>query len=194
MQRAPLEAPFPFPDHRGGLPPSGKHPLDNSRVNDYIVAMTGRVQKELKQRKPFQRVEDEAFVNIQRTADALLQGVVAALKPAGLSPTQYNVLRILRGAEPHGLACREIADRMITRDPDITRLLDRLEDRALVARSRDRADRRVITTRITAKGLHLLKDLDGPIAALHVAQLGHLGDEKLRSLIDLLEAARSKAR
>jgi DNA-binding MarR family transcriptional regulator len=82
---------------------------------------------------------------------------------------------------------------MITRDPDITRLLDRLEDRALVARSRDRADRRVITTRITAKGLHLLKDLDGPIAALHVAQLGHLGDEKLRSLIDLLEAARSKA-
>jgi DNA-binding MarR family transcriptional regulator len=81
---------------------------------------------------------------------------------------------------------------MITRDPDITRLLDRLEDRALVARWRDRADRRVITTRITAKGLHLLKDLDGPIAALHAAQLGHLGDQKLRSLIDLLEAARSK--
>ena len=143
-------------------------------------------------RKPSRRAEDEAFVNLQRTADALMQGVAAALKPMGLSPTQYNVLRILRGAEPNGLACREIADRMITRDPDITRLLDRLEDRALVARSRDRADRRVITSRITAKGLHLLKDLDGPIAALHVAQLGHLGDQKLRSLIDLLEAARSK--
>jgi len=150
-------------------------------------------RKETKQRKPFRRVEEEAFVNIQRTADALMQGVAATLKPMGLSPTQYNVLRILRGAEPDGLACREIAERMITRDPDITRLLDRLEDRALVARSRDRADRRVITTRIAEKGLRLLKDLDGPIAALHVAQLGHLGDQKLRFLTDLLEAARTKA-
>jgi DNA-binding MarR family transcriptional regulator len=155
--------------------------------------MSGRAQKVIKQRKPSRRVEEGAFVNIQRTADALMQGVAATLKPMGLSPTQYNVLRILRGAEPDGLACREIADRMITRDPDVTRLLDRLEDRALVARARDRADRRVITTRITTKGLHLLRDLDGPIAALHVAQLGHLGDQKLRSLIALLEAARSKA-
>lgn len=155
--------------------------------------MAGQVQKEIKQRKAFRRVEDEAFVNIQRTADVLMQGVAAALKPKGLSPTQYNVLRILRGAEPDGLACREIAERMITRDPDITRLLDRLEDRALVARSRDREDRRVITTRITEKGLRLLRELDRPIAALHADQLGHLGEEKLRSLIDLLEAARAKA-
>ncbi len=132
-------------------------------------------------------------MNIQRTADALMQGVTAMLKPMGLSPTQYNVLRILRGAEPDGLACREIADRMITRDPDITRLLDRLEDRGLVARSRDRKDRRVITARITEKGLRLLDKLDGPVAAVHVDQLGHLGDEKLRSLIELLEAARTKA-
>ncbi len=155
--------------------------------------MMGRAQKEIKPRKPFRRVEDEAFVTIQRTADALMQGVAAALKPKGLSPTQYNVLRILRGAEPDGLACREIADRMITRDPDITRLLDRLEDRGLVTRSRDRADRRVITTRITERGLHLLKELGGPIAALHADQLGHLGDGKLRALIDLLETARAKA-
>jgi DNA-binding MarR family transcriptional regulator len=154
--------------------------------------MTGRVQKEIKQRKPFRRVEDEAFVNIQRTADALMQGVAATLKPMGLSPAQYNVLRILRGAESDGLACREIADRMITRDPDITRLLDRLEDRGLVARSRDREDRRVIITRITEKGLRLLKELDGPIEELHMHQLGHLGNEKLWSLIDLLEAARTK--
>lgn len=155
--------------------------------------MSGQGQKETKQRKAFRRVEDEAFVNIQRTADTLMQGVAAALKPRGLSPTQYNVLRILRGAEPEGLACREIADRMITRDPDITRLLDRLEDRGLVARSRDREDRRVITTRITEKGMRLLEELDRPIAALHADQLGHLGDEKLRSLIDLLEAARARA-
>jgi len=155
--------------------------------------MTGRVQREIKPRKPFHRVEDEAFVNIQRTADALMQGVASALKPMGLSPTQYNVLRILSGAEPDGLACREIADRMITRDPDITRLLDRLEDRGLVARSRDREDRRVITTRISDKGLRLLKDLDGPIEGLHLEQMGHLGGRKLRSLISLLEAARTKA-
>jgi len=155
--------------------------------------MTARVQREIKQRKPFHRVVDEAFVNIQRTADALMQGVATALKPMGLSPTQYNVLRILRGAEPDGLACRKIADRMITRDPDITRLLDRLEDRGLVARSRDREDRRVITTRISDKGLRLLKDLDGPIEALHLKQMGHLEGRKLRSLISLLETARTKA-
>jgi DNA-binding MarR family transcriptional regulator len=156
--------------------------------------MPGPIHKEIKQRKPFQRIEDEAFVNLQRTADALLQGVAAALKPVGLSPAQYNVLRILRGAGPDGLACREIAERMITRDPDITRLLDRLEERGLVTRNRDRADRRVITTRITEKGLRILKDLEGPIEQLHVEQLGHLGDQRLRSLIDLLEMARAKAR
>ncbi len=156
--------------------------------------MTGRIRKEIKQRKPFRRIEDEAFVTLQRTADALMQGVAAALKPVGLSPAQYNVLRILRGAGPGGLACREIGERMITRDPDITRLLDRLEDRGLVNRNRDRADRRVITTRITEKGLRILKDLEGPIRQLHVEQLGHLGDQRLRSLIDLLEVARAKAR
>jgi DNA-binding MarR family transcriptional regulator len=155
--------------------------------------MSGQAQREITQRKPVRRVEDEAFVNLQRTADALLQGVAAALKPVGLSPAQYNVLRILRGAGPDGLACREIAERMITRDPDITRLLDRLEDRGLITRTRDRADRRVIATRITKKGLRLLKDLDGPIAALHAEQLGHLGDQRLRSLIELLGAARAKA-
>ncbi|MBI4737736.1 MAG: MarR family transcriptional regulator [candidate division NC10 bacterium] len=139
-------------------------------------------------------MEGEAFVNLLRTADALMQGVAATLKSAGLSPAQYNVLRILRGAGPDGLACREIGERMITRDPDITRLLDRLEERGLVTRSRDRADRRVITTRIADKGLRILKDLDRPIEELHVDQLGHLGEQRLRSLITLLEAARAKGR
>lgn len=156
--------------------------------------MTGRVQKEIRQKKPFRRIEDEAFVNLQRTADALMQGVAAALKPAGLSPTQYNVLRILRGAGPDGLACREIGERMITKDPDVTRLLDRLEERGLITRMRDRSDRRIITTRITEKGLRLLSELDEPVAQLHAEQLGHLGDERLRSLINLLEAARAKSR
>lgn len=156
--------------------------------------MTGRVQREIRQKKPFRRMEGEAFVNLLRTADALMQGVAATLKSAGLSPAQYNVLRILRGAGPDGLACREIGERMITRDPDITRLLDRLEERGLVTRSRDRADRRVITTRIADKGLRILKDLDRPIEELHVDQLGHLGEQRLRSLITLLEAARAKGR
>ena len=154
--------------------------------------MTGRIRKEIRQKKSFRRVEDEAFVNLLRTADALMQGVAATLKPAGLSPAQYNVLRILRGAGAHGLACREIGERMIAKDPDITRLLDRLEERDLISRSRDRADRRVITTRITDTGLRILKELDKPIEELHVKQLGHLGDQRLRSLVDLLEAARAR--
>lgn len=152
--------------------------------------MTGKAGREITQRKPFRGLEDEAFVNIQRTADALMQGLAATLKPAGLSPTQYNVLRILRGAGPEGLACREIGERMITRDPDVTRLLDRLEERGLVARSRGAEDRRVIFTRITEVGLEILARLDAPIAALHARQLRHLGPERLRTLIGLLEAAR----
>ena len=152
----------------------------------------GRIRKEIRQKKPFRRVEDEAFVNLLRTVDALMQGVAATLKPSGLSPAQYNVLRILRGAGPDGLACREIGERMITKDPDITRLLDRLEERDLISRSRDRADRRVITTRITDKGLRILKELDKPIEELHVRQLGHLGEQRLRSLVTLLASARAK--
>jgi len=152
--------------------------------------MTGKVRQEIKQRKPFRRIEDEAFVNLLRTADALMQGVAATLKPSGLSPTQYNILRILRGAEPDGLACREIGERMITRDPDITRLLDRLEERRLVTRARGTEDRRVIVTRITGEGLRILAPLDDPIEALHGKQLGHLGPERLHALITLLEAVR----
>jgi DNA-binding MarR family transcriptional regulator len=155
--------------------------------------MTGRIQRELKPAKPSRRIEDEAFVNLLRTADALMQGVAATLKPSGLSPAQYNVLRILRGAGRSGLACREIGERMIAKDPDITRLLDRLEERELLSRSRDRADRRVITTRITDKGLRILKELDRPIQELHARQLGHLGKRRLRSLVVLLESAREKA-
>ena len=132
------------------------------------------------------------FVSLQRTANDLLESSEAVLKTAGLSHTQYNVLRILRGAMPAGLACREIAERMITRDPDITRLLDRLEARGWVSRSRELADRRIITTRITPKGLKLLHRLDKPVARLHREQLGPVGENKLRALLKLLEAARNQ--
>ena len=155
--------------------------------------MGGRLQAEIKQKKPFQSAEQEAFLNLLRTAEALIRRQAEVLKPAALSHPQYNVLRILRGAGPKGLACREVCERMITRDPDLTRLVDRLEVRGLVARGRDGKDRRVVTLRITPAGLRLLKSLDEPVTRLHAQQLGHLGTKQLRTLIQLLEVAREKA-
>lgn len=112
------------------------------------------------------------------------------LKAAEITPAQYNVLRILRGA-PKGLSCSEIGSRMITRDPDITRLLDRLEKRTLVSRCRETKDRRMVLTRITEPGLKLLSQLDSPVFEAHRLQLGHLGPAKLRDLLELLEEART---
>ena len=124
-----------------------------------------------------------------RTTDLLSRGLVPLLKAEELSPTQYNVLRILRGA-PEGLPCGEIGQRMITRDPDITRLLDRLEKRGLIARWRDSKDRRMVLARITPEGLKTLDRLDGPMQEGHRKQLGHLGRARLKALCELLRAAR----
>ena len=135
--------------------------------------------------------EEAAFLDLLRTTDMLSRGLVTILKPEDLSPTQYNVLRILRGA-PEGLPCGEIAKRMITRDPDITRLLDRLEKRGLIARSREARDRRTVMARITGAGLKLLARLDEPVQAAHRKQLGHLARGRLRLLTDLLREARSQ--
>ena len=150
------------------------------------------IQSEIQQNKPFASLEDEALVALQRTADRLHWHLAEMLKAHGLSPTQYNALRILRGAGDEGRSCSEIAERMINRDPDITRLVDRLERRGLVKRSRDKRDRRVITTRITGAGLELLKSLDEPIEKLNRKLLGHIGEEQLGSLIKLLESARER--
>jgi DNA-binding MarR family transcriptional regulator len=154
--------------------------------------MKGRLQTEIKQHKPFESLEQEALLNVLRTADALMQGIAAVLKPLKLSHSQYNVLRILRGAEPEGLACREISERMITHDPDITRLLDRLEARGLVTRMRDQKDRRVVMVHITADGLGVLAQLDEPIAEVDRRRLKHLGERRLRLLIELLEVSREQ--
>ncbi|MBZ5719512.1 MAG: MarR family transcriptional regulator [Acidobacteriia bacterium] len=151
------------------------------------------IQAELKQSKPFPSLAEEAFVALQRTADQLAGRGADVLKPYGLSPTQYNALRILRGAGEAGLACSEIGERMINRDPDITRLIDRMERRGLVQRSREEKDRRVITTRITPAGLELLEKLDRPMHEFHLQLLGRLGERQLRSLLRLLEAAREHA-
>ncbi len=153
--------------------------------------MTRRLQDEIKQTRPFTTLEEEVLVGLARTSDAMQRGLAVVLKDGGISAAQYNVLRILRGAGAAGLACGEIAERMVTRDPDLTRLLDRLETRHLASRARDGADRRVVTTRITATGLKLLADLERPLQDMTRRMLGHLGERRLRELAELLDEARA---
>jgi DNA-binding MarR family transcriptional regulator len=135
-------------------------------------------------------LEARVFVSLMRAADALSRGAEALLKPYSLSGTQYNILRILRGAGESGLACREVGCRLITRDPDITRLLDRMESRGLIARARETQDRRVVKTRITAEGLRLLAALDQPVRELHRSQWRQFPAKQLRQLSNLLDRAR----
>lgn len=158
--------------------------LDNSRLNNYC----GDVAESTKLRRPGSP-EEAAFLELLRTADMLTRGAIGVLRVEDLSPAQYNVLRILTGA-PEGLPCGEIASRMITRDPDVTRLLDRMEKRGLISRARESRDRRMVLTRITPKGCKLLERLNEPVREIHSEQLGHLGKERLRVLGELLAAAR----
>ena len=153
----------------------------------------GRLAEEIRQAKPFASLEEEAILAVQRTASVLEQVVAEALRPHGLSSIQYNVLRILRGAGAGGLACQEIAGRMVTRDPDVTRLLDRLEARGLIGRSRSREDRRVVVARISGAGRRLLASADPSIESLPKRVLGHLGGRRTRLLIELLERVRKGA-
>jgi|ERR1035438_1347457 DNA-binding MarR family transcriptional regulator len=148
------------------------------------------LQAELKQKIPFSSLEQEAYLSLLRTADALQTRVEGWLNGFGLTGTQYNALRILRGAGPEGLPCREIGERMITHDPDITRLLNRLENRGFVERTRAKQDRRVIYGKITADGLKLLRDLDGPIGKHTREMLRHVGQDKLKQVIEFLELVR----
>ena len=138
-------------------------------------------------------IEEAVFLDMLRTTDLLSRRLVPVLKDEDLSPAQYNVLRILRGASPEGLSCGEIGNRMITRDPDITRLLDRMEKRNLIARARDTEDRRMVLTRISPEGLKTLARLDEPVQEAHRRLLGHLGRDRMRQLSELLQAARSQA-
>lgn len=152
--------------------------------------MKAAIQSGSKRRRP-ECPEETAFLDLLRTTDMLSRGLVEVLKAEELSSTQYNVLRILRGA-PEGLPCGEIAGRMITRDPDITRLLDRLEKRGLIARCRESKDRRMVMVRIMPEGLKVLGRLDEPVQSGHRKQLGHLGRERLRVLTELLHEARAQ--
>jgi DNA-binding MarR family transcriptional regulator len=148
------------------------------------------LQEEIKKRNPFDSPEEEAFLNMARTLDWQVTALARLLKECGISGSQYNVLRILRG-EGTPLPCLEIASRMITKLPDITRLVDRLEDAGLVERSRTTEDRRLVLIRITDAGLGLLARLDEPIKTLHRRQLGHLTREELAELNRLLVKARN---
>ena len=150
------------------------------------------LRTELKQSRPFASLEQEAFLSLARTAAVLGHAFADALKPHGITPTQYNVLRILRGAGRGGLCRNDVTERLVAQVPDATRLLDRMEAMKLVARGRDADDRRMVNTRITGAGLTLLAKLDAPTQAMHHRQLGHLGPAKLRSLIGLLALARQE--
>lgn len=156
--------------------------------------MTTHLRDEIKQSKPFGSLEQEAMLSIARTDATLGYSIIEALKPFDVTATQYNVLRILRGAGQKGLCREDIKERLIAQVPDVTRLLDRLEEAGLVGRERDSVDRRLVTTRITDAGLELLRNLDKPVAEAHRKQLGHMTKSELRTLISLLEKARQKHR
>ncbi len=152
--------------------------------------MVRSLQSELKQTVPFRSLEEEAHLSIIRTADLLSRSAALLLKEHGLTQTQYNVLRILRGAGAEGLPSGEVGERMITREPDITRLLDRMETRGWVHRRRDPDDRRVMRVWITLAGRELTDQLDRPTAELLRHCLAHLGDARLADLSDLLGSVR----
>ena len=147
---------------------------------------------EIVQEPPFFSVEEEALLNLMRTSDTLHRAFHRKTRDWGVTSTQYNVLRILRGAQPQGLTCSAIGSRMITAEPDITRLLSRLKTLKLVRQQRDRHDRRVVWTQISAAGLQLLKEMDPVIQQLPVDLLGHLNKDELAEFIRLLELARSR--
>jgi MarR family transcriptional regulator, organic hydroperoxide resistance regulator len=152
----------------------------------------GKLQAELKQKIPFGSLEQEAYLSLLRTADAFESQVEARLNEFGLTGTQYNALRILRGAGAEGLPCSEIGERMITHDPDITRLMNRLEGRGLVSRSRAKNDRRVIYGKVTNAGLKLLREMDAPVEKFGREMFGHVGQKQLKELVALLELVRSR--
>ncbi len=152
------------------------------------------LQAELKQNIPFRSLEEEAYLALLRTADALQTQVELWLKDFDLTGTQYNALRILRGAGKQGLPCSEIGERMITHDPDVTRLLDRLQDRGFVHRTRAQHDRRVVCGVITAAGLKLLRQIDGPLEKKGREMLKHVHQEEMAHLIELLELVRNRGK
>jgi DNA-binding MarR family transcriptional regulator len=148
---------------------------------------------EIVQERPFSSAEEEALLNVMRTSDFLHRAFHSKTRDWGVTSTQYNVLRILRGAQPRGLTCAAIGSRMITAEPDITRLLSRLKGLKLIRQQRDRHDRRVVWTQISEAGLELLRSMDPVIERTPLELLGHMSKAELTELIRLLELARKRS-
>jgi DNA-binding MarR family transcriptional regulator len=155
--------------------------------------MKRRLQDELKQSKPFPTLEEEVYLEIQRTSQATVRWIAQVLKPYGLTESQFNVLRILRGCGPEGISNSGIAERMVKHDPDLTRLLDRLEAGGLVEKSRDVRDRRVVNARITKAGVSVVERISDEARRTLVGALRPLGPRRLGMLANLLELVRGSA-
>ena len=153
--------------------------------------MPDRLRAELKQTKPFPSRSAEALLSVLRTAAILEHQLGEALKPYGITMTQYNVLRILRGAGKNGLCGREVGERMVSSVPDVSRLLDRMEEIGLIQRERDEADRRHVTARITVKGLDLVTQVTPRLEVIERARFGHLDGDRLDAVIGALEDVRA---
>lgn len=156
-----------------------------------VEDMDSLLYREIRQRRPFQNAGELVFLSVLRTGEALGRREIELLREKNLTFAQYNVLRILRGAGPDGLSCGDISDRMVKRDPDVTRLLDRLVRRGLVSRGRSAEDRRVVIARITDDGANLLAELDAPVAKLHEEQTAHMSAEEMETLVELLDRLRA---
>jgi DNA-binding MarR family transcriptional regulator len=155
--------------------------------------MATKLQEEIKQTKPFARPSDEALVSILRTATVLEHGSNEALRPFGITMTQYNVLRILRGAGVGGLCGREIAERLISRVPDVSRLLDRMEEMGLLSKERDSSDKRHVTARITAKGRRVLTEATPGLAEFGRGRVDRLSARTIEALVEALAIIREGA-
>jgi DNA-binding MarR family transcriptional regulator len=154
--------------------------------------MASKLQEEIKRTRPFANIEEEALLSIRRTSERLQHHTVQIFKPHGITPTQYNVLRILREAGDNGLRCSEIGERLVSSDPDITRLLGRLQKQKLIKRKRDPKDKRVIYATITAEGQRLLREMDPLINEGLKNTLKDMSREKLTTLVSLLEEVREQ--
>jgi DNA-binding MarR family transcriptional regulator len=157
----------------------------------YIASMRTRVHEEIRQAGPFPRLETEALVALLRTAAVLEHAMAEALKPYGVTPTQYNVLRMLRGAGEGGLCGRDVGERLISRVPDVPRLLERLEETGLIRRERDARDRRHVTARITESGLRVLEETTPVLERVERERFASVGEEELHSLVRALDAVRN---
>ena len=165
--------------------------LTNSVITPKMKDMATPLHVELQQTRPFDLLEEEAHVSIGRTAALLDRAFAQMLKPHGITPTQYNVLRILRGAGAAGLCRNEVGARLVTPVPDVTRLLDRMADLKLIARQRSDEDRRLVRTHLTAKGLDLVNGLDSVLRPSHQKRLAGISREKLEALVATLAEVRA---